>query len=113
MDQMIQFAEELPLDWASFTITTPAPGSDIYRDALDSGLITTDYWREDTLGRHGDPPGYFVSDETDEKKLEQLLRKAYRRFYLRPSLITRKARNRRLMAEVPSSLRTLWEINRG
>lgn len=113
MEQTIRFAAELPLDWASFTVTTPAPGSDIYRDALDSGLITTDYWREYTLGRRGDSPGYFVSDEADEKKLEQLLRKAYRRFYLRPGLLARKVRNRRLMAEVPASLRTAWEINRG
>ena len=90
----------------------PAPGSDIYRDALDSGLIATDYWRDYTLGRQGDAPGYFVSDEVDERKLEQLLRKAYRVFYGRPQLITRKLRNRRLVAELPGSLRTLWEINR-
>ncbi len=111
IERTIDLACSLPLDWASFTITQPAPCTGIYLDALADGTFERDYWREYTLGIAADPPGYFTSPGLDTAELERLLRRAYRRFYLRPSLVVRKAASARLWRELPSSLRTMAEIN--
>jgi anaerobic magnesium-protoporphyrin IX monomethyl ester cyclase len=111
--QTIQLACDLPLDWASFTVTTPLPRIGITEDALADGRMAVDYWREYTLGRVGEPPGYFTSDELSAGDLEGLLQQAYRRFYLRPSLLGRKAKTVRLWQELPSIARTLRETRMG
>ncbi len=110
MEQTIRFALELPLDWASFTITHPMAGTDIFHDALADGLFARDYWRDYTLGRVGEPPGYFVSDEYSEADLQAILRSAYMRFYLRPAQLLSKARNPRLWRELPGIVGTLAEV---
>ena len=38
----INFAKELDLDFYSFSITTPLPGTELYRGAIKKGLIQTD-----------------------------------------------------------------------
>ena len=38
----INFAKELDLDFYSFSITTPLPGTELYREAMKKGLIQTD-----------------------------------------------------------------------
>jgi radical SAM superfamily enzyme YgiQ (UPF0313 family) len=42
--QTINFAIEIGADFAHFTITTPFPGTELYRDALKKGLIKTEVW---------------------------------------------------------------------
>ncbi len=113
IDQTIALACDLPLDWASFTVTTPLPRIGITEDALADGRMAADYWREYTLGRVGEPPGCFTTDELSADDLDSLLQQAYRRFYLRPSLLGRKARTVRLWREMPSIARTLWETRVG
>jgi radical SAM superfamily enzyme YgiQ (UPF0313 family) len=111
MDETIRLARELPLDWASFTITTALPGTDIYRDALEQGRYPEDYWREYSLQRFSGPPGY-AATAFSEDELEAMLRRAYRRFYLRPSLIAGKAFSRRLWRQLPATVATAVEILR-
>ena len=109
IEQTVQLSLDLPLDWASFTITSPLPGTGIYEDALENGAFEVDYWREYTLGRVAEPPGYFTGGDLSAVDLEGLLSDAYRRFYLRPSLLRRKAGMPRLWQALPSIGRTLWE----
>ena len=110
IEETIRVARDLPLDWASFTITQPAPGTDIYQTALEEGLYKRDYWRDYTLGVVEEPLGYFTSEGLSTPELEALLHKAYRSFYMRPSMILSKMRNRRLWREIPSTARTMAEI---
>lgn len=109
MEQTIQLSLDLPLDWASYTLTLALPGTGIYEDALADGTIPHDYWREYTLGRVSEHPGYFTGAGLDQAQLEALLARAYRSFYLRPHLLGRKAATPRLWRELPSIARTLWE----
>jgi len=102
----------LPLDWASVTITRPLPGTDFYREALATGRFVEDYWRNYTLGRIERSPGYFTSEQIDERLLETLLRKAYYGFYLRPSRLVAIAMNRRLWRQLPQLARTWWLTRR-
>lgn len=110
IEETIRTARELPLDWASFTITTPAPGSEIYQAALADGTIGRDYWLDYTLLHERRPPPSFTSAGLDQRTLEALLGRAYRAFYLRPGLIGRKLADLRLWRQVPSTLLTLLAI---
>jgi radical SAM superfamily enzyme YgiQ (UPF0313 family) len=112
IDETLRFALTTPLDWASFTIVTPHPGTGIYQDALADGRFTADYWREYTLGRATRAPQPFTSPEYDEGTLERLLREVYRRFYLRPGLLTRKLFSRRTWGQAAGWLATLWALRR-
>ena len=109
MDETIRTACELPLDWASFTITSALPGTDIYTDSRENGRYTEDYWREYSLQRFSGPPGYASTDFTDDE-LEAVLSSAYRRFYLRPGSTLAKVTNRRLWRRLPTTLSTGFEI---
>ena len=111
MEETIRLSLELPLDWASFTITQPMAGTDIFHDALDQGLFDEDYWRNYTLGTVTEPPGYFVSEEASAADLEALLRSAYRRFYLRPRQLLSKSKNPRLWRELPTIIETLLKVS--
>ena len=112
MEQTIQLSLDLPLDWASYTLTLALPGTGIYEDALEQGVIPHDYWREYTLGRVHEHPGYFTSAGLDERQLEALLAGAYRRFYLRPHILGRNSMSPSLWRELPTALRTLWETQK-
>ena len=110
IERTIRLSLELPLDWASYTITAPHPGTDIYYEGLKSGRFPHDYWEKYTLGQESEPIGYFTSEQYDKKKLERFLKSAYRRFYFRPGQVVKLATNPRLWREFPQILRTLFEI---
>ncbi|MBF0526618.1 MAG: radical SAM protein, partial [Deltaproteobacteria bacterium] len=49
MRRTIDFALDLDPDYAEFSITIPYPGTELYHEAQDRGLITSDYWRDYAL----------------------------------------------------------------
>ncbi|MCD4749045.1 MAG: hypothetical protein K8R59_06705, partial [Thermoanaerobaculales bacterium] len=105
IEETIRLSCELPLDWASYTITIALPGTDIHSDLLESGQWEGQYWRDYSLQRFSGPPGY-ASRTLQAEELEVLLRRAYRRFYLRPVFMVGKAVNRRLWRQLPCTLAT-------
>jgi len=109
IEQTIQLAVNLPLDWASFTITMPQAGTEFYNRGAAEGRFSLNYWRDYALGLMTGAPGYFTSPEYDAVHLEALLHSAYRRFYLRPRLLASKLRGR-WWSELPTLWRTLLEI---
>jgi anaerobic magnesium-protoporphyrin IX monomethyl ester cyclase len=80
----LQFSRELDPDLVMFTLATPYPGTELYRQAQLQGYIKGDYWREFTLGRASDRLPYLAEDA------ERWMRKAYLGFYLRPSYIIKR-----------------------
>lgn len=83
----IQFAKDLKPDYVQFSITTPYPATDLYREALDLGVIPGDVWREFARNPSPDfePPRWTAILSAEE--LNQLIADAYSAFYLRPSFI--------------------------
>jgi radical SAM superfamily enzyme YgiQ (UPF0313 family) len=86
----LRYTRRIGADYVHLTILTPFPGTQIYRDALQSGLLEKDVWREFARDpRKGfDPPhwGEFFT----RAELNSLLVKGYRQFYLRPSYVARR-----------------------
>jgi radical SAM superfamily enzyme YgiQ (UPF0313 family) len=85
--QTIKFAKKINPDYIQFSITTPYPATDLYREALEKGIIKKDLWRE--FAEHPDPD--FVpprwEQNMDKNMLYSILHQCYRSFYLSPSFI--------------------------
>lgn len=85
--QTIDLSLRLPIDWAHYNITMPVPAVPLFDDAVKKGLLKRDYWHEWTrsFGENCPGPPYFNDSGLSSLQLESLLKKAYKRFYLRPS----------------------------
>ncbi len=78
----IRFSLELDPNLVMFTVVTPLPQTPLYDLAKNEGFLTSDYWREFTVGKRTDQRiPYFVPDA------ERWTKKAYTKFYFRPKYI--------------------------
>jgi radical SAM superfamily enzyme YgiQ (UPF0313 family) len=89
IDEMIKFSAGLGLDWASYSVATALPATDLYRVAQERGYVDGDFWRRYTINGGGAIPQLETETFTAEQ-LRQYRTKAYLNFYLRPDLIRRK-----------------------
>jgi radical SAM superfamily enzyme YgiQ (UPF0313 family) len=92
--------KSLKPDYVHMTILTPFPGTKIYLDGLKNGIIERDYWREFA----SDPTPDFIppiwSETFTREELNDLLIEGYRKFYLRPSYIFKRAIKTRSLSEL-------------
>lgn len=81
---------ELNPDYVHLTILTPFPGTKIYFDGLQKGIIKKDYWREFARNPKQDfiPPHW--SEIFSKNELDELLIIGYKSFYIRPKYILRR-----------------------
>jgi len=92
IEETIRFSRQLGLEWAHFTVVTPAPGIPLYEYAMKNGYLEVDYWQEYTLGKRREEICHFITEEYGERELAAFVRKAYRRFYFHPGRIIARAR---------------------
>jgi anaerobic magnesium-protoporphyrin IX monomethyl ester cyclase len=85
----IKFAKSLKLDNATFFITIPYPGTDLYTLAVKKGYITPETNYCDFAPMTNSVP-ILVQGNISPKDLLNLRKKAFRQFYMRPSYILRK-----------------------
>ena len=83
LQETIDFAKSLPLNSAVFTILTPLPGTKVYDFCKQKELLLGLGWdqfdaRAGLAWKH---------PNLTEKQLIKMMKKAYRSFYLRPSII--------------------------
>jgi anaerobic magnesium-protoporphyrin IX monomethyl ester cyclase len=99
----IDFATRIDPDYCQFTVSTPYPGTRLYEIVKDRLLISD--W--DMFG-HFEGKAYFEYGEMTKPVLEEMYKKAYRDFYLRPSFIMKSILNPHIytnLAEVLSNLK--------
>ena len=90
MKQTFDLIQSLPMDYAHIAIFTPFPGTNIYRQALEEGFYDNDYWKEFAIAPKLEfTPKYWNQYFSDEELLH-LMKKAYGRFYGRPSYIFKR-----------------------
>jgi anaerobic magnesium-protoporphyrin IX monomethyl ester cyclase len=83
----LKFAKKIKPNYTHITIFTPYPATEIYRQALDKGIIKNDIWREFARNpKQGIITRYWEEDFT-RQELFDLLDKFYRSFYGRPTYI--------------------------
>jgi anaerobic magnesium-protoporphyrin IX monomethyl ester cyclase len=105
MKNTINFALELNPDLVMFTVTVAYPQTPLYALAQQEGLIKDDYWREFTLGKKKNQKMPYFFPEAS-----LWIKRAYRRFYLRPGYIFKHLRKIRSGLELVKSLRALRGI---
>ncbi len=88
MDDTIEFALELDPDLANFMIAAPYPGTELWEIARRDGRLFSTDWRDYAI--HDEKARYELPSLPPEL-VERKWHEAYRRFYLRPSRIWRKA----------------------
>lgn len=88
--ETVKLMKKLDPDYVHISIVTPFPATDLYRLALEEGIIGDDVWQK--FAEH--PAPNFIppiwEKELNRAELFDLLKFAYRSFYLRPSYICKK-----------------------
>jgi hypothetical protein len=82
----IGLALELPIDYVSFNVPVPRPGTGLRREALEAGLTSLAVQGLDQSGQEE----AMATKELSSEKILNLRREALRRFYLRPGYILRR-----------------------
>lgn len=77
LQQTVDLACRLPLDYASFYTATPLPGTPLHAECVAEGAIPADYWDRFVRGEFDRRLNYLVPDA------EARARYAYRSFFLR------------------------------
>ena len=91
MQKTIDFSIELDSDYAEFSITIPYAGTEMYDEALNSGIIDSDYWREFAFK----PTPNFRTPKLIEvhANIDQMIslrNQSLRRFYFRPRYLLKQ-----------------------
>ncbi|OGS37969.1 MAG: hypothetical protein A2551_04370 [Elusimicrobia bacterium RIFOXYD2_FULL_34_30] len=90
INKTMKFAQKMNPDYVQFAITVLSPGTKIYEDALKTGFLKTDFWREVAKNPPDKILPPFASDKFKRQEMEQFLRKSYLKFYFRPRYIIKR-----------------------
>jgi len=101
----MNLARELNPNYVHFTIFCPYPGTEIYFEGLERGIIKEDVWRKFSQ----DPRDGFELPVWEEnftrQQLREILVKCYRSFYLRPSFMAKSLLRIRGFGELKRKMR--------
>ncbi|MBN1552168.1 cobalamin-dependent protein [bacterium] len=89
----INWAKNLKLDFAKFSLATPYPGTVLFDKALKQGMKVTDWSHFSSMAGFADYDPVYVPEGRDAKELAQLQKRAMREFYMRPKQIWNLIRN--------------------
>lgn len=93
MRNTIDFSLELDSDYAEFSITIPYAGTEMYEEALSSGLISYDYWREFAINPTPNfRPPELIENHANIDQMVSLRDESLRRFYFRPRYFYKQAK---------------------
>ncbi|NVM30221.1 MAG: cobalamin B12-binding domain-containing protein [Candidatus Helarchaeota archaeon] len=83
----MQLLKKIQPSHVGFFITTLFPGTNLYTSALEENLLSTDVWKDFTLGKMKDQPLPYLEEAFNEAELKNILKKCYREYYFRLSYI--------------------------
>jgi len=111
MEETIEFAKELDLDFATFSLLVPLPGTDDYEKAKREGEFDHDYWKHSILSEISFPlDPVYVPAGIAKKQLLEIHRRACREFYFRPKIIIKRAGNLKSISNLVGSIKGAFRI---
>jgi len=106
----VAFSLRTRLDYAQYNKYTPYPDSELYNELIrETGH---DYWREYILDEQREPQLPRLGTTLTEAGLNRAIRRAFLRFYLRPSIAGRVLLRLRSSGEFRRLLRAAWAMLR-
>jgi anaerobic magnesium-protoporphyrin IX monomethyl ester cyclase len=96
LDKTIDFSIKLDPDYSQYSILTPFPGTPLYQDLKEKGLIDTEDWKEYTVMK---PVLKYEKLGLSKEMVERKLTRAYLRFYARPRYLLRHRHMLKVMVE--------------
>ena len=84
MKRTIEFARELDADYAKASIFLPLPGTSVYDELEELGLIKSHEW---SLYNQHDPSGVYIHPSLSWECINRYYNLFYRKFYLRPQFM--------------------------
>ena len=88
--ETIEFAKKLNPDFVHFSVTTPFPATPLYYMGLEEGQLKNDYWREFAKKPAKDFVPELWEEILSQEELIELLKYAYKSFYIRPRYILKE-----------------------
>ena len=110
MQDTIDFAVELDLDIAKFAVTMPLPGTPLFDEYDEQGLILTKDWSQYLFHDLSNP--VYKHPNLSWETIIKYYKKAYRRFYFRPGFAARRVwkgmTSGKIIYDVGYFLKTKW-----
>ena len=110
MQDTIDFAVELDLDIAKFAVTIPLPGTPMFDEYDEQGLILTKDWSRYLFHDLTDP--VYNHPNLSWETISNYYKRAYRQFYFRPKFIARRVwkgiTTGKIIHDVGYFLKTKW-----
>jgi radical SAM superfamily enzyme YgiQ (UPF0313 family) len=107
MQRTLEYAIRVDPDVAMFNITTPFPGTDMFDWANKNGYLITKNWEDYDLAH----PVMNLPTVSSEK-IQEFYRKSYRKFFLRPKYLLKRATMLTNLYAVKDTYRALKTILR-
>lgn len=89
----INWAKELQLDFAKFSLATPYPGTVLFDVAVKQGMKTDDWSHFSSMAGFADYDPVFVPEGRTPAEMAKLQKQAMREFYMRPRQIFNLLKN--------------------
>jgi len=102
MQRTIDFAIELDPMIANFSMMTPYPGTKVYEMVKRQGRFLINDWEDYVFFEQ---QARYEMGEMTAELVEEMYRKAYRQFYLRPSPIIRRLKTKDFWVNLPRNVR--------
>lgn len=91
MEETIKYALSIPADYATFSVTMPYAGTEMYEESLKNGTITYDFWKQ--YAKNPEPNfeiPEIIETACTKEEIINLAIKGEKQFYFRPKYILRE-----------------------
>jgi len=86
----VRFAKDIRPDFALFNVLTLYPGTRLFEQGVEKGLVEKDFWRNFAKNPDSNLSPPVWTEHMDKKNLFALLFQAYRSFYWRPAILIKQ-----------------------
>ncbi len=106
----ITLAKRLKPDYVHFAIFCPYPGTEIYQQGLERGIVKSDVWREFARNPKNDFEIPFWEENFSGDELREIIVKCYKSFYVRPGYLLQRLSKIRRFGEFKRKLKAGWGV---
>lgn len=103
--QTVKFAIELDPDIALFNITTPFPGTEMFRWAKNNGYLISEDWSKYDLSNM-----LMELPTISREKIQEYYKKVFKMFYLRPSYLFKRLLKIRSLNDIKIAFKALLAV---